>query len=276
MLTKISAIFLAVISGIPMAGCGKSASSSESMVEEVENSDTLPVGVKLLVRAVADNDSIGFARLVSYPLQRPYPLHDIDGADQMKSYYKEMVDDSLRNVIVSAEPGRWKEYGWRGWSLDDGRYIWVDDGVYDVQYLSQKEIKMLDSLTNEEVLSIEPSIREGWIPVLCLRDDGNGNIYRVDSRSKERHHRHGGKHYRMAVYGPKNDLRGLPEQLLDGEMENEGSASTVIYRFIVRPGEELVIEPESPETGNPVMIGHNDSIVPLRRAYWHELVNSPK
>ena len=266
---------MAIVAGIPLAGCGNS-SSSESRVDAVENSDSLPTTVKLLVRAVADNDSAGFAELVTYPIQRPYPLHDIDSKDQMKSYYKEMIDDSLRNVIVKAGPERWKEYGWRGWSLDDGQYIWVDEGVYDVQYLSQREIKMLDSLTNEEVRSIEPSIREGWFPVLCLRNDGNGKVYRVDSNSRERRHHKEGKHYRMAVYGPANDLRGLPAQLLDGELENEGSANTVIYRFVVRPGEEVLLEPESPETGSPVLIEHNDSVVPLRRAYWHELVNTPK
>ena len=128
------------------------------MVEKVEKSDSLPTEVKLLVRAIADDDSVGFANMVSYPLQRPYPLRDIDGADQMKSYYKELVDDSLRNVITQAEPKRWSKYGWRGWTLDDGRYIWVDEGVYDVQYLSQKEIKMIDSLIREEILSIEAGI----------------------------------------------------------------------------------------------------------------------
>lgn len=271
MFTKISAIFLAIVSGIPMIGCGKPA-STDSMVEKVEKSDSLPTEVKLLVRAIADDDSVGFANMVSYPLQRPYPLRDIDGADQMKSYYKELVDDSLRNVITQAEPKRWSKYGWRGWTLDDGRYIWVDEGVYDVQYLSQKEIKMIDSLIREEILSIEPSIREGWKPILCLHNDSNGNVYRVDGRAKKNKNK--GKHYRMAVYGANSDLRGLPAQLLDGDKEDDGSAGTVIYRFIVKPGEEILIEPESPETGNPVLIEHNDSVIPLKKAYWHELVRS--
>lgn len=275
MFTKVSAILMAMITGALLTGCGN-RSSSESNVEEVENCDSLPTTIKLLVRAVADNDSIGFARLVTYPIQRPYPLHDIDSAGQMKSYYKEMVDDSLRDIIVKAAPRRWKEYGWRGWSLDDGQYIWIDEGIYDVRYISQKEIKKLDSLTDEEIRSIEPSIREGWFPVLCLRNDGNGNIYRVDSNFRGHNHHKEGKHYRMAVYGPANDLRGLPAQLLEGVLENGGSANTVIYRFVVRPGEELLLEPESPETGSPVLIEHNDSVVPLRRAYWHELVNTPK
>ena len=100
---------------------------------------------------------------------------------------------------------------------------------------------MIDSLIREEILSIEPSIREGWKPILCLHNDSNGNVYRVDGRAKK----------------TKN-----------------GTAGTVIYRFIVKPGEEILIEPESPETGTPVLIEHNDSVIPLKKAYWHELVRS--
>ena len=80
---------------------------------------------------------------------------------------------------------------------------------------------MIDSLIREEILSIEPSIREGWKPILCLHNDSNGNVYRVDGRAKKNKNK--GKHYRMAVYGANSDLRGLPAQLLDGDKEDDGS-----------------------------------------------------
>ena len=65
---------MAMITGALLTGCGN-RSSSESNVEEVENCDSLPTTIKLLVRAVADNDSIGFARLVTYPIQRLSLIH---------------------------------------------------------------------------------------------------------------------------------------------------------------------------------------------------------
>lgn len=255
-----------------MSGCNKSTASDHSNVIAVEQSDSIPDNVKKLVRAVADNDTDAFANMVNYPLQRPYPLHDIDNVEQMKSRYNEIVDDSLRNVIAGAEPSKWNEYGWRGWSLKDGQYIWVDDGIYDVQYVSQLEYKKIDSLINIEVQSIEPSIREGWLPVLCLRDSGKGNVYRIDKARKEnKHHK---RPYRMAVYHPKTNLRGIPSEMFDGDKDEEGSANTIIYRFAVRPGEDVLIEPESPETGMPVLIRSNDSVINLERVYWHELVDT--
>ncbi len=265
-------VFLTLI-GLPMAGCNKTQASDKNVIA-VEQSDSIPSSVKKLVRAVADNDTDAFANMVNYPLQRPYPLHNIDNAEEMKSRYGEVIDDSLRNIIKGGEPKEWNEYGWRGWSLKDGQYIWVDDGVYDVQYISQSERKKIDSLINVEINSIDPSIREGWLPVLCLRDSSQGNVYRIDRIKKgNRHHK---KPYRMAVYHPKANLRGVPSEIFDGDMDEEGSANTIMYRFTVNPGKDIIVEPDSPETGNPVLIQPNDSVINLQRAYWYELIDTVK
>lgn len=276
MLIKISNILLALTLGILTTGCGQHPTTEvdATTVEAIESSDSIPAGVKRLVRIVADNDSDGFAQLVSYPLQRPYPLRDIDNAEEMKRYYRDIVDDSLRNVIIHARPERWNQNGWKGWTIDDGRYVWIDESLFDVQYISQKELKKIDSLTNEEVKSINPRIRDGWRPVLCLRDKSNRRVYRIDTRVKDIEHTP--HHYRLAVYGDKADLRGLPALLLDGVMESEGTAGTVIYRFQDKEGKELVLEPDAPDSGYPVLIEPNDSVIELNRAYWHELVNTPQ
>lgn len=273
MFIKISTILLALTAGLALPGCGKQ-SATESNVEAIEQSDSIPEGVKRLVRALADNDTDSFAEMVSYPLQRPYPLHDIHDAAQMKKYYREMVDDSLRNAIIKSRPGQWKDHGWRGWSLEDGHYIWIDETVYDVQYISQKELRKIDSLTNEEVKSINPRISDGWRPVLCLRDRANGRVYRIDTRTKNKENT---PHlYRLAMYGDNADLRGLPALLLEGVMESEGSAGTVLYRFQDKEGKELILEPDAPDSGYPILIEPNDSVIELNRAYWHELINTPR
>lgn len=264
---------MAIISGTLLVGC-RHSQAGRTAVEAVEQSDSLPVAVKKLVRAIADNDSDGFAHMVSYPLQRPYPLRDIENADQMKAYYKNMVDDSLRNAVTHAGPDRWSEYGWRGWSLDDGRYIWVDDQVYDVQYLSHKEKKALDSLVNVEIQSIEPSIRKGWRPVMCLRNTVNGKIYRIDTNT----HDHGGdtSRYRLAVYNPDSDLEALPTQLIEGALEEEGTIGSIVYHFCDKDGHYITVEPETVDSPTARLTESGDSITELQRVYWHELVKEGK
>lgn len=252
------------------SGCVRKDNAANSAHEAVDKSDSLPQSVKLLVKAVTDDDSVRFAEMVSYPLQRPYPLHDIANADDMKKYYRNIVDDSLRSVISHGDASRWKEFGWRGWSLDDGRYIWLDDSIYDVQYISQKERNAIDSLTREEVNSLPEVIRKGWKPVMCLLHPVTGSIYRIDARDEEPGNDK--RDYRLAVYLANGNLKDLPDQLISGKKETEGAAGTVTYKFIDADGSDYVIEQESPETGNPALITRSDSIIQLQRAYWHELI----
>lgn len=274
MLNKILAFFPVLLLCLSPS-CGKSGSATGSQVAAVD-SDSLPDPVKKLVKAVADNDSDGFAAMVSYPLQRPYPLHYIDNADQMRSYYGQLVDDSLKNVISHSHNSMWQESGWRGWSLDDGRYIWVDETVYDVPYISQKEHVMIDSLVREEINSLPVSIRSGWLPALCLLDSVSGDVYRIDRTDGNNGNDDGKPRYRVAKYEGGHRLREVPTELLSGYREVEGTAGTETFVFATKGGRNIYIEPDSPDSGTPVLILHNDSVVRLSRAYWHDLVRTPR
>lgn len=275
MYIKISTILIAIATGVLLPGCGKSASARSAAVEAVEKSDSLSKEVKQLVKAIAEGDSSAFAGLVSYPLKRPYPLHDIESADEMMAYYHNLVDDSLRNIIKSSGPDRWGEYGWRGWTLDDGQYVWIDESVYDVQYLSQREKNMIDSLTNAEVSNIAPSIREGWKPVLCLENSSDKTIYRVDVRTKD--NPIAGRHYRLAIYPHGIDLKGVPPVLVEGVMETEGSAGDILYRFGDKSSGEYVLEPEATDNMNPLMwLPGGDASIELNRTYWHDIISKSK
>lgn len=267
-----TALIMALVAGLPLVNCGNSKNKMEQdTAVAVENADSIPESVKKLVKAVADDDKDGFSQLVSYPLQRPYPLHDIETPEQMSEYYHNLVDDSLRNVIIKAGVDKWSEYGWRGWSLDDGRYIWVDENVYDVNYISNSELRNIDSLQRVEIASLAPELREGWRPMMCLKSSDSGKIYRVDTRTTGKPEEI--NHYRLAVYGSGDDLAALPAQLLEGEMEVDGSAGSVSYHFHDKAAaSDYILLPESTESIDPVIIKPSGDNVTLKRTYWHELV----
>ena len=267
-------ILMALVAGLPLMNCGNSKNNTDDVNQinsSVISDETIPETVKNLVKVVAENDSAGFAKLVSYPLQRPYPLHDIDSPQQMSEYYRNLVDDSLKNIIIKSGSEKWSEYGWRGWSLDDGRYIWVDDNVYDVSYISSAEQKNIDSLSKVEIASIEPSIREGWRPIMCLKNAESGDVYRIDSKLESEPSEN---HFRLAVYKSDSNLSGYPSLLMDGVMDVEGSAGNIIYTFHDNSQNgNYIIQPESSESSDPVIIQPSGENVLLKRAYWHELIN---
>lgn len=279
MQTEIIAMVISLIALCGLSGCG-SSSKQTSAVTEIEANDSLPVAVKSVVKAVAEDDSTGFARMVSYPLQRPYPLRDINTPEEMQAYYKVLVDDSLRNIITHARPDRWSEYGWRGWSLDDGQYLWVEDGVYDVAYLSKAEKLQMDSLVEHEMKSLDPTMREGWRPEYCFNDTVAGTVYRVDARrdsvSKGHHGHHGlkGKRhgYRLAVYPKGYALSSAPQSVIDGDKDEEGTAGTTVYIFDDGHGRHMVIDPNPTDVSAPQLYDGNADPVSLKRVYWRDLI----
>ena len=271
MVNSISHIFAFLLLVLPLYACSGDK-SAKTDIAEIENCDSIPDGIKRLVKAVAEDDSVGFSAMVSYPLARPYPLRDIESAEQMKGYYPILVDDSLKSVITKSHPGDWEEYGWRGWSLKGGEYVGIDEDLYDVSYLSGRERMMLDSLTLLDIGSVDSALRHGWTPVMCLKGAENGDVYRIDSTRD----REGMPHYRMLVYSHGSDLHGTPLLNMTGHMESEGTAGTRTYYFVSDSGLRASFSPDVPD-GSSLEIeftdtrNSTDSVVSVTRVYWLDL-----
>lgn len=253
-----------------IAACSHSASDTAAAAADSAAADTVPAEVTSLIAAVTTGDSAAFAELVNYPLARPYPLHDIEDAAQMRAYYRTLVDDSLRSVVTTHGVQGWSEFGWRGWSLDDGQYLWADDGsILSVPYLSAVESAEKARLSAEEINSLAPSLRGNWQPLRCYRNDDDGTIYRIDTKGDPDTPRPGD--FRLAVYAPGTDIHAKPSQLYYGDIDIDGSMLYVTYIF--KDGKKRhIIDPngsigEYDATFRPD--GSDD--ITLTKAYWLDL-----
>ncbi len=262
-------ILLILLGGIALTACGNSHNSKETPDGAAER-DSVPSTVKGVVDAVAADDSVSFAKLVSYPLHRPYPLRDISTPEEMTSYYKTLVDDSLRNVISHSTSKEWNEEGWRGWTLDNGQYIWVDESVYAVDYVSAAERREHKRLAESEMSSLHKNLRKGWRPRLCLIDSTTGRIYRVDraeeSKAKDRE-------YRLAIYANNHKLHDTPEASYSGALSEEGTAESPVYVFVAPGGRHIILDEMPADSPYPrIFDGDDDPGHELRRAYWRDLL----
>ena len=254
-----------------MAAC--SGRTNVPAGEEQVKINDYPKEVRQVVEAISKGDSIRFSRLVCYPLSRPYPLHNIENQDGMRAYYSTMVDDSLTSVVRKSLPDDWQEYGWRGWSLDDGRYIWTDDSIYAVPYTSQRELHMLDSLVKADLATLPPDLRNGgWRPVACFVEADGTQVFRIDRTSAK----DGRPIYRMLTYDNFSDLEGQASHNMEGYMEAEGSAMNITYTFWGDDGTTYTLEPEPSDDSDATILisgpSHPDSQISVRPAYWLDLV----
>lgn len=265
-----SLLSLSLLVALSVGACGRNSASSGTEVPL----DSFPEAVRPVVKAVRGNDSAAFADYVSYPLLRPYPLHDIVDASQMRRYYSTLVDDTLRQAIASSTPRQWEEYGWRGWSLGDGRYLWIDDGIYDINYLSASEKQMLDSLVTREMASLLPGLRQGWTPVACMFAADSSAVYRIDVSQASGVD--ASPVYRLAAFSYPLAPQQKPLSVMKGYQQVEGTASITSYQFSAPDGTAAFYLADVPDDSMSEIEftspSGSESSVTVTPAYWLDLL----
>lgn len=218
--------------------------------EKNADADVYPEDVRDVAIAIISESPEQFAAAVSYPISRPYPLRDVKDSSEMVKYYPKIVDDKLKKAVKEATDSSWSQEGWRGWTLSNGHYLWIDDGkVYAIDYVSDEESVMLDSLRMAEIASLSPELRGGWIPVMCVVDSIDGVIFRIDSESKNIER----PKMRLAGYRYKTDLSKTPKLLLYGSLEEEGTMESRFYHFADSVGNSADYAPDALDDATPIL-----------------------
>ncbi len=284
------------LSGLLLLAAVTGACSGKA--DKDEDRPAPPAETEALRKAFASGDAMQVAHLTRYPIERPYPLQDIADSAQMVAYFPIMVDDSLRKVMANTTASDWEETGWRGWTVGEGQYLWVDEGLYSINYISHAERALRDRLATEEIQSLSPEMRKGWSPAFCLIGTDDGTLYRVDRNVRDDRAMAAEARkesvadlpdqnpadeeftYRLAVYPMGRDLSETPEQILVGHLESEGSAMSRIYTFRDSIGDEAeYIADRMSEDDVPVIsFRHNGKTVdrPVRKAYWRDYTTRPR
>lgn len=249
------------LAAVAFCACGRSDKTPSSLPPEVKN----------VVKAAKDKSPQEFAAVCEYPVERPYPLRDVADSIQMVEYYDVLVDDSLRNVVASSKPSDWDKLGWRGYTLLDGSYLWIDGRVYSIPYVSKAEKQLITSLSEEEMKSLPPQMRQGWHPAGCLMDTVGGTIFRIDANSRP--DAPSDSAFRLSVYPLGADLSAMPGDAFAGFMRVEGSAGVRTYYFRDAAGNSMEYSPD--DTGGDSMIVFKPSdgspmSYKVLKTYWRD------
>ena len=125
--------------------------------------------VKKFIDNVKNDKKEAIADAVVYPLEREYPIPDIENKTDFIKRYSEIFDTTLKNEIVKSTPAKgWTDMGLRGIMLIHGN-IWLDtEGrLTAVNYQSKAETELRNKIIAAQKKSLDPSIAFFQTPI-CI------------------------------------------------------------------------------------------------------------
>jgi len=149
------------------------------------------------INCFKNNDREKLITFISFPLDRSYPIPDINDSKQFLLRYNQLFDDTLIKKIIESDIKKdWDEVGWRGIMFNNGT-LWLDPyskKLIGLNYQTQKEKILEQNLIEKERNFIYPTLRKYNRPVLVLEtskfririDEIKDYVYRYASWSIDR------------------------------------------------------------------------------------------
>ena len=182
------------------------------------------VVVEYFVDCIKNSDIDKLDSIISYPIERPYPIPSINDKQELKKRYSEIFDDSLTSVISNSNIKEdWTDMGWRGIMLNNG-IVWLDyDGRFiTTNYTSDKEKALEEKWIKYEKELLHTDLKDFKKPIHTIETDKF--IVRVDLLEN--------KKYRYASWSIDSDISNKPNLVIsNGEWTPDGSGGNHHFTF---------------------------------------------
>lgn len=189
-----------------------------------ESKTEYQIFVKRFIENIKNEDKQAIGDLIVYPLQREYPIPDIETKEDFIKRYDEIFDSNLKNNILKSDAKKdWSDMGLRGTMLHNGN-IWMDiDGrLTAVNYQSKFETDLRDKLIAEQKKGLDESISFFKTPI-CILETPKFKI-RIDNL--------GNNNYRYVSWSGQKEMTEKPDLILyRGELVVEGIGGNHQYEF---------------------------------------------
>lgn len=176
-----------------------------------------------VIRLFQQKDIDSISKIVYFPLNREYPIPNIENEHDFKTRFNQLFDETLINKISSSKISEWSEVGWRGIMLSNG-IIWIDtDGkITAVNYQSDFEKKLEKNLIIQQKKSLHISLKNFTKPIYQIKT--KNYLIRIDKLKNG--------NYRYASWKSNNLESTKPELvLLNGTREFLGSGGNEVITF---------------------------------------------
>ncbi|AKP50235.1 hypothetical protein [Cyclobacterium amurskyense] len=180
--------------------------------------------VEYFVDCIINSDIDKLDSIISYPIERPYPIPSINNKQELKKRYSEIFDDSLTSIISCSNIKEdWTDMGWSGIMLHNG-IVWLDyDGQFlTTNYTSEKEKALEEKWIESEREQLYINLKDFIKPIHTLETEKF--ILRIDLLENQK--------YRYASWSIESDLSNKPDLVINnGEWTPDGSGGNHHFTF---------------------------------------------
>ena len=180
--------------------------------------------VQYFVDCIKNTDIDKLDSILSYPIQRPYPIPPISNKQELKNRYSEIFDDRLTTLVANSNIKEdWSDVGWRGIMLKDG-VVWLDyDGRFiTTNHTSDKEKALKEKWIEDEKSLLYAELKEFKKPIHTVETDKF--IVRIDLLENQK--------YRYASWSKDSNISNKPDLVLNnGEWTPDGSGGNHYFTF---------------------------------------------
>ncbi|MCD9854062.1 hypothetical protein LUD75_05075 [Epilithonimonas sp. JDS] len=183
---------------------------------EIEN-------IQKLINLYKAKNINGISKIISYPLEREYPIPSVKNEADFKKRFDQIFDKKIVDLISNSKIEQWSEVGWRGIMLNRGD-LWIEsDGtITALNYQSDFEAKQKKDLITRQKTKLHASLKSFLLPVYKFKT--KNYLIRIDEQANNK--------YRYASWKIGSSESSKPDMILtDGEWENDGTGGNHTITF---------------------------------------------
>jgi len=179
--------------------------------------------IQKLIKLFQTKNVDGISKIISYPLNREYPIPAVKNEADFKKRFNQIFDQKLIGIITKSKIEQWSEVGWKGIMLDRGD-LWIEtDGtITALNYQSDFETKQRKDLIAKQKTKLHASLKSFLVPVYKFKT--KNYLIRIDEQANNK--------YRYASWKIGSLESSKPDLILtDGEWDNDGTGGNHTITF---------------------------------------------
>lgn len=177
-----------------------------------------------LIELIRQNNRMGLAEKVMYPLSRPNPVPDIKNKQEFVKYYTTLFDTAFKKKLIDTEFDSTNTIDtYTGFGLLNGEIWLFDDGrIMTFNHSSPEEIKLIETLKQQTEKRIHASVKP-WQRNLYVCETDKFLI-RVDQMDNS--------DIRYVSWSKPKHIEDKPDIILyHGVQEFQGTMGGITYTF---------------------------------------------